>query len=98
MGGYPHGRGIKSQLANGVGLAIRFIIVSDLVKSNTSEVFPEIGSWWRSPRRHRPRRFGCIFSFFPLHGRHHADADGGRGLFQHGYYAPNKTTTDSGKG
>jgi hypothetical protein len=44
MGNYPHGRAIKSQLANGVGLPVRFIIVSDLVKSNSSEVFSEVVS------------------------------------------------------
>jgi hypothetical protein len=30
MNSYPHGRGIKLQVTNGVGLAIRFVIVSDL--------------------------------------------------------------------
>jgi hypothetical protein len=42
---YLHGRGIKSQLASGAGLAVRFLVVSDSWKSNSSEVFPEIGSW-----------------------------------------------------
>jgi hypothetical protein len=45
MDGYPHGRGIKLHLANGVELAVRFIIVSDSPKSNSPEVFPEIMSF-----------------------------------------------------
>jgi hypothetical protein len=52
-GNYSHVRDIKLQLANGAGLADRFLIVSDLSKSKYSEVFPETGSCQRSPHQHR---------------------------------------------
>jgi hypothetical protein len=51
------------QLADGVGLAIRFVIVGDFWKSNSSEIFHEVGPWWRSPRRHRPECFGVLVGF-----------------------------------
>jgi hypothetical protein len=43
MGNYSHGRGIKPQLISGVGVASRFLIVSDFAKSNSFEVYPETG-------------------------------------------------------
>jgi hypothetical protein len=52
--GYSQCGGIKSQLANGVRLAVRSLTVSDSQGSNSSEAFREIGSWRRSPHRHRP--------------------------------------------
>jgi hypothetical protein len=68
MGDYSCGRGIKLQLANGVGLAIRFIIASDVLRSNSSEVFPEIKLWWRSPHWHRPEDFGVYCLKSPMAG------------------------------
>jgi hypothetical protein len=44
MGGYTHGRGLKSQLADGVGLICRFSIASNVLEGNSSEVLPEIES------------------------------------------------------
>jgi hypothetical protein len=32
MGSYSHGRGLKSQLASGVGLAVTFGIASDVLQ------------------------------------------------------------------
>jgi uncharacterized membrane protein len=32
MGSHSHSRSLKSQLTNGVGLAIRFLIVSDVLE------------------------------------------------------------------
>lgn len=43
MGGYSHGRGLKSQPTNGVKFVIRFSIVSDILKSNFSDTFLEMG-------------------------------------------------------
>jgi hypothetical protein len=43
MGDYSHSRCIKSQLTDNVGLAVRFIIVSGTVKSNSSEYFLRSG-------------------------------------------------------
>jgi hypothetical protein len=81
--------GMTSQLANGVRLAVRFIIASDSLKSNSSEVFPDIGSWRRSPLRHRPRRFRCIFSLLP---QWQAVADlSGRGPFQNDSTLPSNS-------
>jgi hypothetical protein len=42
MGGYPHGRGIKLQLADGVGLVVMFVIASDFWQSNSSGVSLDI--------------------------------------------------------
>jgi hypothetical protein len=56
---------IKFQIANGVGLAIMFLIVSDFLKSNSSEIFSEIESWQTSPRQHRLLRFRVPFTSPP---------------------------------
>jgi hypothetical protein len=44
MGDYSHVRGIKTQLANDVELAVGLLTASDVWNSNFSEVFPEMGS------------------------------------------------------
>jgi hypothetical protein len=63
---YPHDKGIKLWLTSGVGLAIKFLIASDVSKSNSSsEVFPEIESWQRSPHQYRPEDFGFFILFCP---------------------------------
>jgi hypothetical protein len=76
VGCYPHGRCIKSQLPNGAGLAVRFMIVSDLWKNNSYEVFPEIRLWRRSPHQHRPQRLWCLSSLILPSSQWQADADG----------------------
>jgi hypothetical protein len=43
MDNYFHGRGIKPQLISGVRFASRFLISSDFAKSNSSEMYVEIG-------------------------------------------------------
>jgi hypothetical protein len=55
------------QLTSDVGLAIRFIIVSDFWKSNSFDMFPEIVLWWRSPGQQRLEILVSIF--FPTSDR-----------------------------
>jgi hypothetical protein len=69
MGIYPNGRGINLQLADGVGLTISFVIVSDFWWRTSSEVFHESGLWWRSPHWHRLDDFGVFILFYLPNGR-----------------------------
>jgi hypothetical protein len=39
MGSYFLGRDMKSQITNGIGVAIRLVIVSDILKSNSPHIY-----------------------------------------------------------
>jgi hypothetical protein len=61
MGSYFYGRGIKFQLTGGVGLDIRFSLVSDILKSNSVDIFLNTGLWWRSSHQHCLEDLGLSF-------------------------------------
>jgi len=68
MDSYSHGKGLKSQLTKGVGLAIRFPLSVISWNSNSSDIFLEF-QLWRTAHQHRPQDLVSSCPSSPPSGR-----------------------------